>query len=66
MFGAVPGGTRPASFSKAKSDKFHKDMYAFEGAVKNGLDPEMVSVEAVERAERIAYGAESPHDIYFR
>jgi len=66
VFGAVPGGTRGASISKDYSMQFHKDMYAYEKARKGGLDPEGVSVEQVERAEKIAYGVEQEHDIYFR
>lgn len=56
-FGAVPGGTLPASFSKWYARKFQKDMDAYKGAVDNGLDPENITTEAVEEAEKVAYGA---------
>lgn len=45
----------PTTRAKAvASKKFHDDMYAFEGAVKQGLSPEQVSVEASNDALRIA------------
>lgn len=60
-FGAVPGGTRPASFAKAHAQKFDKDMNAYREAVRNGMNPDQISVEAVETEEKIAYGVIPEH-----
>lgn len=58
VFGSVPGGTRAASVAKLESQKFHQDMDAYKRAVDNGLNPEMVSKEAVEKEERRLYKEE--------
>lgn len=58
VFGAVPGGTTKTSVAKAESRKFHKDMDAYKRAVDNGLNPEQVSAEAVEKEERRLYGTD--------
>jgi hypothetical protein len=50
MFGAVPGGTTKASLARTHSDKFHKDMYAYEDARKQGVEPEQVSAKAAQKA----------------
>jgi hypothetical protein len=55
-FGAVPGGTRPASFAKAKAKKFEKDMNAYREARRHGMSPDQISTQAVETEEKIAYG----------
>lgn len=64
MFGAVPGGTTPASMLKAKSRKFDKDMHVYREAVRGGLDPEQITTEAVEKADKIANGAINEYDTF--
>ncbi len=43
-------GSTATKVSRANSEKFHKDMYAFEGAVRQGVSPDQVTVEASETA----------------
>lgn len=54
-FWAGIGETHPEYYKKLQSRKFHKDMDSYHGARKSGLQPEKVSSEAVEKAEKRAY-----------
>ena len=63
VFGAVPGGTRPASVAKAHAKKFDEDMHSYREAHRSGLRPRQVSKKAVEEADKIANGAINEHDI---
>lgn len=45
-------------WKKEQHEKFGRDMDAYREARRNGLQPEMVTREAVEKAERLAYRQE--------
>ena len=44
------GGSDSTKISRKNSETFHKDMYAYSDAVKQGVDPEMVTAKASEKA----------------
>ena len=44
------GGSDQTKISRHNSKTFHKDMYAYKDAVDQGVDPEMITVKASEKA----------------
>jgi hypothetical protein len=55
-------GSTVTRIARANSQKFHKDMYAFEDAVKQGVTPDMVTAEASETALKEAEATEHGTD----
>ncbi len=51
-------GSTATKISRLNSDNFHRDMYAFEGAVKQGVKPEQVTLKASEAALKAAEAKE--------
>lgn len=48
------GGSRAARAGREQSDTFHRDMYAYEAAVKQGVSPDQVTKVASDAALRQA------------
>ncbi len=51
------GGSDQTKISRHNSKQFHKDMYAYKDAVDQGVDPEMVTAVASEKALKQAEAA---------
>lgn len=49
------GDTHPEAYKKHQSKKFETDMHSYREARRAGLQPDMVSKQAVEKAEKKAY-----------